>query len=50
MTVKEAIEELKKLPQDAVLMVPDLGVGGSVTIEKFVGVDREWVDVELAKE
>jgi hypothetical protein len=52
MTVKQAIEELSKLPEDARLMVASLGHGGSVPLQRFHdmdegkdGVHPHWVDV-----
>lgn len=42
MTTKEAIEVLSKLPQDAILMVPCMDCGGSVEVEKFKVIDKEY--------
>lgn len=39
MTVKEAIEQLQKLPQDGYLMVASLGHGGSVPLQAFIDAD-----------
>ena len=45
MRVQQAIEELKKLPPDAHLMMADMGVGGSVELDHFEVVDEEWIDL-----
>lgn len=53
MTVEKAIEELKKLPPTALLMVGSLGHGGSVPLQGFEDADKDetdpnythWIDV-----
>lgn len=57
MTVKQACELLAQLPDDAILMVPSLGHGGSVPLQGFTDVDRDnvdqnphWIDVEYCED
>lgn len=57
MTVKQAIEQLEKLPQDLDVLVASLGDGGNVNVTQFEVVDGvkaqdnsikcRWVQVEF---
>lgn len=56
MTVQQAIDELKLLPTDGILMVPSLGDGGSVPLRAFKDCDDDsqkslhWIDVVYASD
>ena len=47
MKVEELIEELRKAPSRAEVMVPSEIAGGSVRVVGVEVVDEEWVDLIL---